>query len=152
MRHLATACLLFTLSCFSQQNITLPKDDGLTTSFCETMDFTKASSAKEFYDNGCTKISESHAVKMVIINGDEATAHMRFNEIQHGVYGKVTFRRSGRYVSYCIQDFKVNNMPYDEWVKTANSFAAEQIKGKIFSTVVLLIADLKNNMISTTQR
>lgn len=143
-------CVLLTMSCLAQQSINLPKDNGSTVSFCESLDLGRE--AKAFYDTACVRLSSYIHVRSTIVNGNEAIGYLHFTEMQQGIYGKVTFVRSGKYVNYCIQDFKVNNMPLEEWLGTANSTIAEQVKGRIFSSVVMLVAQCKNNTTPLTQR
>lgn len=110
------------------------------------------SKAKVTYDSACSRMKEYVVIREVIINGNEATAFMHFNEMQQGVYGKVVVSRHGKHVNYCIEDFRVNSIPLDDWLTTANATIAEQVKGRIFSTTVLLIASIKNNSVLLTQR
>ncbi len=142
------ACL--TLCVFAQQPISLPKDNGKTTSFCESMELAKGASS--FYDSAITRVSESKLVKTMVINGNETVAYINYNQMGQGIFGKFTFSRSGKYVNYCIQDFRVNGKPLEEWLENANATIAEQVKSSIFSTSVLLIASMKGTSNSLSQR
>lgn len=150
MKHIIVAFMLAPILSLAQQPISLPKDNGKTTSFCETMDM--GSEAKEIYDTTCTRMQKYAIIRQVIIARNEATAFMSFSEMQQGVYGKVTIVRRGKYISYCVQDFMVNNIPLDEWLNTSHPIMAEQVKGRIFSSTVLLIASIKNNAVLLTQK
>lgn len=151
MRYITlVACAFLTTLCFAQQSMMLPKDNGRTTSFCESLELGKE--AKAFYDTACVRLSTYKPIRTMTVNDNEMIGHLHFTEAQQGIYGRVTIVRSGRYVNYCIQDFRVNNMPFEEWLGTANSTIAEQVKGRIFSVSVLLVASVKNTTTSLTQR
>lgn len=137
---------LIAATCLSQiqpHPIALPKDNGKTVSFCESMEMGKDASA--FYDTACVRLGELTFIKSISVNDNEVTAYMQMSEMQQGIFGSITISRNGRYVNYCVQDFMVNGQPLDNWLSTANTTVGEQVKSRIFSNTVILVAHFKGN-------
>ena len=117
----------------------LPKDNGSTTSFCESV---KSESANDL-DVVCKKWQANREVRVLRQTNKDVEAYFVVNEMGNGLVGRIFLNRSEGAISYCVQDFHVNNVPFDEWLATANPVVAEQVKSRIFSETVFLLYTMR---------
>lgn len=160
MRYIAAVALLISSLAVAQTasvksvvqsgSITLPKDNGKTTSFKESIEVGKR--AEEYFDSLCCRLRSIELVQWCHTNKDQMVARLNMNQWGNGITATVTLTRCGRYVNYCFDDYRVNTYPLDEWLPTTKYEVAEQIKSTIFTNTVLILAEVRNPGVAKSMR
>lgn len=141
-RAITLFSILFALSLSAQEVITLPKDNGKTTSFRESIEVGKQ--ATLYFDSLCCRLRDIELVHSCYMGKDQMVAYLNINQWGHGITATVTLDRCGKYVNYCFDNYRVDTYPLDEWLPTTKYEIAEQIKSTIFTNTVLILAEVRN--------
>jgi len=148
MKRIVTllATILITAGAFSQGNrdmLVLPKDNGSTISFCESINIGQEADA--YFDSVCTRIQRLEHMKGAVMSDYKMVIYMHFNQMGHGVFGTLTMTHTGEYVNYCFQDYRIDSYPMEEWLTFASPNAVESVKSAVFSKTVITIAAMKHS-------
>lgn len=152
MRNVITLMsMVAVLSLSAQETITLPKDNGKTTSFKESIEVGKKTSSA-YFDSLCTRLKSIELVRACYFKQNQMVAYISMNQWGHGITATITLDRCGKFVNYCFDNYRVDTYPLDEWLPTAPYAVAEQMKSAIFTNTVMILAEVRNPGTASSMR
>ena len=128
----------------------LPRDNGSTISFSETME--KGGKSTSFFNAACQRVQAMGSVVAFDRDGHQALAELRIADPTYNIVCVLNLVQEKGRVHYSFNHYNVDGVSLDNWLALASKKDADRVKSSVFSQTVVTIAEMKGQHALTSMK